>query len=588
MIKYQSDEIMSRDLRKKQIKKVLVLGHHTPSFLSVIRSLGRGGVQVHIGWYRSDSIAVYSRYVYKAHKLPAYNTNNSEWKDALINIMKEEHFDLVVPCHDEMVFPIQRYKDELGKYGCLYVVNDISFDTLFDKIKTSELARKLGINLPSEEVVYDFNSMNEPLKRFDFPVVLKPQMSYHDADPPTRNKVQIVRSEEEYSSQMKGMLKYGPVAVQEYFRGRGVGVNFLMKDGTPLMVFQQSRVHEALRGGAGTYRKSTKVSPELLNASLKILSYLKYTGVAMVEFKVNEETGEWILVEVNARFWGSLPLALSAGADFPLALFQMLVDGRTTFKSDYRAGIYSRQFSSDIAWIIRNTRADRSDPTLLTVPLSKVMLEWIVNIITLRERVDTLTFDDPVPFFMELAQDLYRVIRKIGGSMKKKITNNYIMRRIHRNRIYKNSPGSRNILFVCYGNICRSPFAEQLAGKYLASVQNIESAGFFKESGRKPPDEAISAALKYGIDLSCHRSREITDDMINAADMIFVFDYMNYRAIARQYKSARRRTYFIGSLLSKQHFFLDDPWGGPESLFDNAYRNINQALLVLKDWVETK
>lgn len=568
------------------VKKVLVLGHHTPSFLSVIRSLGRGGVQIHVAWYKVDSIAIYSKYVFKAHNLPPYSMNSNDWKAALINLMKKECFDLVIPCHDEMLFPLQQHKDELCKYGSIYVINDESFDILFDKIKTNMLARALNVNVPEETVVSDIKNVHEPLLRFNFPMVLKPNMSYRDADPSLRNRVEIVSDQEEYYKHMDRMLKYSTVAVQKYFRGRGVGVNLLMKEGVPLMEFQQERLHEPLRGGAGTYRKSAKVSPGLLEASVKILSSLKYTGVAMVEFKVNQDTNEWVLMEVNARFWGSLPLAIASGADFPFALYEMLTQGRTSFKKDYRVGIYSRMLPSDIAWQIRNIKADRSDPTLLTVSPFKVISEWVVNTITLKERIDTLAFDDMLPFYKELAQSVHRVTGGLGSKIGKRVINNNITRRIHMSHMRGKAANSKNVLFVCYGNVCRSPFAEYLLRKYIPSLNKIESAGFFKESGRKPPDEAMSAALKLGIDLSSHRSKEITEDMVNAADIIFVFDYNNYKELTSKYRFAKGRTFFIGSLLKVEQFFLDDPWGKPDSFFDTVYGNINQALLTLKGWIE--
>jgi protein-tyrosine-phosphatase len=305
----------------------------------------------------------------------------------------------------------------------------------------------------------------------------------------------------------------------------------------------------------------------------------------MVEFKVNEDTNEWVFIEVNARFWGSLPLAIAAGADFPLALFQMMTEGRTSFKNDYNVGIYSRMLFSDIAWQLRNIKADRRDPTLLTIPPFKVILEWLINTITLKERIDTFAFDDQLPFYMELRQSIYRVVSVLGGKIGMRAINNSISRRTRLNHIQKKAANSKNVLFVCYGNVCRSPFAEHLTKKYLPTLKNVESAGFFKENGRKSPDEAISAALKFGVDLSGHRSKEITEDMVNAADIIFVFDYNNFKEITRKYRSAKDRTFFIGNLLPSESFFLDDPWGKPDNFYESVYRNIDQALLIFKNWM---
>jgi len=61
---------MQINRKKSPIKKVLVLGFSTPAFLSVIRSLGRAKIEVHVAWYKQDSLALYSKYVYLAHSIP--------------------------------------------------------------------------------------------------------------------------------------------------------------------------------------------------------------------------------------------------------------------------------------------------------------------------------------------------------------------------------------------------------------------------------------------------------------------------------------------------------------------------------------
>lgn len=57
--------------------------------------------------------------------------------------------------------------------------------------------------------------------------------------------------------------------------------------------------------------------PALLDAGLRLLDALAWHGVAMVEFKRDRRTGEFMLIEINAKFWGSTELALRAGVNFP-------------------------------------------------------------------------------------------------------------------------------------------------------------------------------------------------------------------------------------------------------------------------------
>ena len=72
----------------------------------------------------------------------------------------------------------------------------------------------------------------------------------------------------------------------------------------------------------------------------------------MFEFKEDPATQQWILLEVNARFWGSLPLAIAAGVDFPKQLFNLTVRGAIQPQPPYRFGVYSRSLGDDY-WYYR-------------------------------------------------------------------------------------------------------------------------------------------------------------------------------------------------------------------------------------------
>lgn len=559
-------------------RKALVLGSDTRSFLSIVRSLGRGGVQVHVAWYKADTPTLHSRYVYAAHILPPYDENSEDWKVALIALMQKEAFDLVLPCNDPSIIPLQRHHGDLERFGRLYLLSDQAFDVLFDKFKTNELARTVGVRVPRETLVTSHEEVVHIASTLALPLVLKPRASFDARNLGAKQEVRKAYTWENFDSYMGKMLAQGPVVVQEHVLGTGVGVELLVYEGEPLMAFQHVRVHEPLEGGGSSYRQSVEVSPQLLDAAKKMLHSLAYTGVAMIEFKVNAKTSEWALIEVNGRFWGSLPLALSAGADFPLALFQLLVEGRTSFPQHYRKDLYCRSLSDDLRWQWANLRADRSNPLLATRPLSSVLVETLVHVLTCRERSDTFTRDDPGPGYVEVRQ----LIASLRKSLADKLAQRYLQSPITRwwlARRARTALGlARMVLFICKGNICRSPFGEHLARSYFPATTTVLSAGYFPERGRCVPDVALAAAVQWDVDLSTHRSRVVTEDLMREADVVLIFDYYNYRQMIADYCFAKNRIHFVGALCPDGPLFITDPWGQDASYFERTYRQIATAL----------
>ena len=70
-------------------------------------------------------------------------------------------------------------------------------------------------------------------------------------------------------------------------------------------------------------RESIELPKPMTDYAVRLLQHMGWHGVAMVEFKVERETGIPQLMEINGRFWGSLQLAIDAGINFPFLLYQL-------------------------------------------------------------------------------------------------------------------------------------------------------------------------------------------------------------------------------------------------------------------------
>ncbi len=216
---------------------------------------------------------------------------------------------------------------------------------------------------------------NVPALPFSYPVAVKPVHSKQVREGKiVDRRVAYARNEAE----LREILTAVPDSafqIQQLVRGHGVGIELLFVHGEPIWNFAHRRVHELpLTGGGSSYRCSIEPPAELLQNSIALLRSLKWHGVAMVEWKVDDD-GSAFLIEINPRLWGSIALAIDAGVDFPRALLTVAQRRIPGPQPRYKFGYYTRDIARDLDWQIANLRADHSDPQLLTRPKLRSLLE---------------------------------------------------------------------------------------------------------------------------------------------------------------------------------------------------------------------
>ncbi|PJC88028.1 phosphotyrosine protein phosphatase [Vibrio sp. HA2012] len=134
------------------------------------------------------------------------------------------------------------------------------------------------------------------------------------------------------------------------------------------------------------------------------------------------------------------------------------------------------------------------------------------------------------------------------------------------------------ILVVCTGNICRSPFGEALLKK-LKPELDVSSAGVGVESNKLaglPADAmAVKVAAQYGVDISGHRSRQITQGDIDAVDVILVMERKHIDQLCELFPLARSKTILFGHWVGIST--IDDPFRQGEAAFEHSFSLIENA-----------
>ncbi len=569
--------------------KALILGVDDRSALTVMRSLGRKGIEVHQGKDVRHSVCTDSRFVKNVIDFPNAGSEPERWLGKLTEVLQQAHYDLVIPTADNYLVLAVKNRGKLAKLATFAIPDDNGFIYTYKKSKTLELAQRLNVPCPKTREISRMDEIPSIFDEFNLPVIIKPVSSkVWQKDVRHHLDVELAIDRTALEKKLSRLLEICPVLIQSFHPGVGVGQEFLMRDGELVAAFQHERVHEPLGGGGSSYRKSVPLDQKLLKHSLNMLRELRWTGVAMVEYKQNKATGESVLMEINGRFWGSLPLAVAAGVDFPGLLFDMLVKNKIPENVNYRKNVFCRNPVKDLDWLKENIRADKKDPFNITVPLPKLAAEF-KNVLLLRERLDTIVWDDPKPGIKQLAAYFAENFRGAWDKLSRlSIQLNYrynpMARQSANRRLRKQLKKNPTIAFICKGNICRSPFADIYFRSLINNAKeqriNMDSFGLIERVNRQSPEVAIEAAKQFGIDMSGHRSKLLTDEVVEQSGVLFIMDYELFKRVKSQFPHAKHKLFFLGILQKDNTAPVEilDPYGSNLKNFQKTFSQITKSI----------
>jgi predicted ATP-grasp superfamily ATP-dependent carboligase len=213
-----------------------------------------------------------------------------------------------------------------------------------------------------------------------------------------------VRNRPELESEYGRMHAIEPYPIiQEYIEGKGFGFFALYDRQRNLKArFCHKRLREyPARGGPSSCCEAV-FDPELVRRGRRLLESLEWIGLAMVEFKFDEARKEYTVIEVNPRYWGSLPLAVQSGVNFPVLHALSALEHDYEPVLEYRLGVRVRFFDRDVKAILSLAGMEKR--------LSR-KIALLLQIVNPALREGLFTFDDLGP----IADRLFRR-KRAGGS----------------------------------------------------------------------------------------------------------------------------------------------------------------------------
>jgi len=325
---------------------ILVLDGETRSALAVVRALGSVGHNVLVASSSKRTLASSSRYCGESLISPCPYENPAKFNEWVSSVICSRKIDMLIPTKDASVQALSKVEDQIRKYTNYPFISAKTLDAVQDKYELLKVAKSFGILTPESKPIdtagYFTSHQDRELKKF--PLILKPQVSVQeDGNGPQKSLPRAyVASDEELNAFLRPLSdKNYKYLAQEIIPGEGVGVFCLYRNGKSIMDFCHRRILEKPpEGGVSVLSESIPMPAGLLEKVHALLAHFSWEGVAMVEFKRNSD-GDFYLMEINPRFWGSLQLAIDSGANFPAALANNNA-ATAIFSQAYRTGMRLR------------------------------------------------------------------------------------------------------------------------------------------------------------------------------------------------------------------------------------------------------
>jgi predicted ATP-grasp superfamily ATP-dependent carboligase len=324
--------------------KILVTDGGYTHTLGIIRTLAKAGHTVDcIGEQRC--LASFSRYTNRVSYL--LRDFNESKIDRFIAFLSVEKYDILIPVGAVSVEFISKNIRTIQQMVKVALPERESVLLALSKRETAKLAERCQVPVPK---IYNFSpqKLAEPadFSRIRYPVVVKASNEIGKSPPRyANNRCELDMALEAF--------KHDPQPiVQQKITGEAYGFFALYKGGEIQSFFMHRRIRENPPTGGASVCAESVFEIRLYEYGKRLLDALNWNGVAMVEFK-RSNNGEFYLIEINPKFWGSLDLAIAAGVDFPNLLVG-LFDNESCRKSPkYKVGLrFHWPLDGDLGYIL--------------------------------------------------------------------------------------------------------------------------------------------------------------------------------------------------------------------------------------------
>jgi D-aspartate ligase len=387
--------------------------------IGLVRSLGEAGIPVYVGSFYDDNIALYSRYAHRWIRFSQYL--HQSFVTELISFAKSlGRKPVFFTDDDRALLTLSRNREILSEYYHFSLPDQGTVEDVLDKGRFAVLARRHDLPIPCSYTPEGFDSLRELSNEIQYPCVLKPAYKEDWWHPefqrvvgPYRKAIRCNTRQELLAYFMKVTQISKKAFIQEYVSGddqRLYDLHALFDDDSNVVSYVLGRKIRTypIHYGMGCYTVSVS-EPAIAELGLSALQKIRFRGLANMNLKKDDRTGEVKILEINPRSSSWCYLDAFSGNNLALKAYQLATGQQVSRHCDYAIGVRWLNLKNDFGAFLQYRKVGEWSP-----------LKWLGSFRG-RTAYHVFSLRDPVPFVVSVFQFAVRRARALPDFFKKVI-----------------------------------------------------------------------------------------------------------------------------------------------------------------------
>jgi D-aspartate ligase len=289
---------------------VLIPDGESPLALSVVRCLSEvRGLKINILSKNRYTPVRFSRYIknYLYHD----SSNTLDHLSTIDKMVRRTKSDIVLPIDQPMIELLSYHKKELSDLTFLVPLpQPDAFNITSNKWLLADFLKQNGLPHP-QTILYEDEWKLDLIKELSFPVLIKPIKGFNGKG------IKIIDDLTSLKYFFNKHRNSEESIFQSFIHGFDIDCSVLCKDGNILVYTIQKGIYPGRLQFAPPVGIEFLFDDQVLNIVTVLMNKLKWSGVAHIDLRYDEQDKKVKILEVNSRFWGSLLGSLNAGVNFP-------------------------------------------------------------------------------------------------------------------------------------------------------------------------------------------------------------------------------------------------------------------------------